>query len=80
VRVERIPGACPAAATDPLGELVAEPAPTPGDVTVSDSSDLSAGPWCYIVHIQLVDRDYEPALVQVDVPAPAPVTPPPATP
>jgi hypothetical protein len=80
VRVERIAGACPAAATDPLGELVAEPAAVPGDVVVSDSSDLSAGTWCYIVRIQLVDRDYEPALVQVEVPAPAPVAPPAATP
>jgi hypothetical protein len=80
VHVERIAGACPPAATDPLGELVAEPAAVPGDVVVGDSSDLSAGTWCYIVRIQLADRDYEPALMQVDVPAPAPVAPPAATP
>jgi hypothetical protein len=79
VRVERIPGACPAPATDPLGELVAEPAPTPGDVAVSDNGELGAGTWCYIVRVQLVDRDYEPALVQVDVPAPSPTAPPAAT-
>jgi hypothetical protein len=77
IRVERIPGTCPAPATDPLGELVAEPAPVPGEIAVSDSTDLTPGLWCYVVRIQLADRDYEPALVQVDVPAPAPVAPPP---
>jgi len=51
-----------------------------GDVVATDNSDLSAGTWCYIVRIQLADRDYEPALVQVDVPAPTPVVPPAATP
>jgi hypothetical protein len=77
VRIERLPGVCPAAGTDALGELVSEPPPTPGDVVVSDSSDLMAGPWCYIVRIQLADRDYDPALVQVNVPA-ATAAPPPA--
>jgi hypothetical protein len=77
IRVERIPGTCPAPATDPLGELVAEPAPVPGEIAVSDSTDLTPGLWCYVVRIQLADRGYEPALVQVDVPAPAPVAPPP---
>ena len=61
IRVERITGACPAPSTHPLGELVAEPAPTPGDIAVTDSSELTPGPWCYIVRIALEDRDYEPA-------------------
>ena len=43
--------------------------PCPGEIAVTDSTDLTPGPWCYIVRIQLADRDYEPALVQVDVPA-----------
>jgi hypothetical protein len=73
IRIERIPGTCPAPATSPLGELVAEPAPVPGEIAVSDSADLTPGPWCYIVRIQLADRDFEPALVQVDVPAAPPV-------
>jgi hypothetical protein len=79
VRVERITGACPAAGSNPLGELVAEPAPTPGEIAVSDSTDLTPGPWCYVVRIQLSDRDFEPALVQVEVPA-ATAPPPPAVP
>lgn len=75
VRIEKISGACPAVSTSPQGELVAEPAPTPGEIAVSDGTGLTPGPWCYIVRIQLVDRDYEPALVQVEVPpaTPAPV-------
>jgi hypothetical protein len=79
VRVERITGACPAEGSNPLGELVAEPAPTPGEIGVSDSTDLTPGPWCYVVRIQLSDRDFEPALVQVEVPAATP-PPPPAAP
>jgi hypothetical protein len=75
IRVERIPGACPAPAANPLGELVAQPAPTPGEIVVTDSADLTPGTWCYIVRIQLEDRDYQPALVRVDVPAPPPVAP-----
>jgi hypothetical protein len=75
IRVERLTGICPAASTDPLGELVAEPAPVPGDITVTDSTDLTPGPWCYIVRIALEDRDYEPALVQVAVPAAPPAAP-----
>jgi hypothetical protein len=75
VRIEKIAGACPARGANPLGELVAEPAPAPGEIAVGDSTDLTPGPWCYIVRIQLVDRDYEPALVQVEVP---PATPAPA--
>ncbi len=75
IRVERVPGVCPAPSTNPVGELVAQPAPVPGDIAVTDSADLTPGPWCYIVRIQLADRDYEPALVQVDVPAAPPVAP-----
>jgi hypothetical protein len=75
IRVERLAGICPAPTVDPLGELVAEPVPVPGEIAVSDSTGLSPGPWCYIVRIQLEERDYEPALVQVDVPAAPPVAP-----
>jgi hypothetical protein len=80
VRVEKVAGACPAVVSNPLGALVAEPAPTPGVVAVDDSTDVTPGPWCYIVRIQLVDRDYEPALVQVEVPPATPAAPPPASP
>jgi hypothetical protein len=80
IRVERITGTCPAPGTNPLGELVAEPAPMPGEIAVGDVTDLTPGPWCYIVRIQLSDRDYEPALVQVEVPAATPAPPPPTTP
>jgi hypothetical protein len=82
IRVERLPGTCPAPAATLFGELVAQPAPTPGDIAVTDSTGLTPGPWCYIVRIQLADRDYDPALVQVTVPtppplpAPAPIAPP----
>ena len=72
IRVERLPGACPSPSSSTLGELVAQPAPTPGEITVSDSTNLTPGPWCYLVRLQLEDRDYEPALVQVTVPAAAP--------
>jgi hypothetical protein len=76
IRVERIPGSCPAPGTTILGALVDEPTPTPGDITVTDTSDLSPGSWCYAVHIQLADRDLDPALVQVEVPAATPAIPP----
>jgi hypothetical protein len=69
IRVERIAGTCPAPGTTVLGALVGEPAPTPGQITVTDSADLSPGAWCYAVDIQLADRDLDPALVQVEVPA-----------
>jgi hypothetical protein len=80
VRVEKIAGTCPAVGTSVRGTLITAPATTPGEVTVSDSTGLTPGPWCYIVRVGLVDRDYEPALVQVEVPpatpAPGPAAPP----
>ena len=70
VRVERIVGACPTAGITIDGELVGEPSPVPGDVSVTDSGGLTPGSWCYAVRIRIADRDLEPALVQVEVPAP----------
>jgi hypothetical protein len=72
VRIERIPGACPAHDTTIDGQLVGEPQPTPGAISVTDTSGLTAGSWCYAVQLQVADRDLEPALVQVEVPAPTP--------
>ena len=72
VRVERIVGACPTAGITIDGEIVGEPSPAPGDVSVTDSGGLTPGSWCYAVRIRIADRDLEPALVQVEVPAPTP--------
>ena len=76
VRVERSAGACPAVATAFSGELISAPPTTPGDVTTVDNYQLAPGSWCYAVLIGLADRDLDPALVQVVIPAPAPVVPP----
>lgn len=72
VRVERIVGACPTAGITINGEVVGEPSPAPGDISVTDSSGLTPGSWCYAVRIRIADRDLEPALVQVEVPPPTP--------
>jgi hypothetical protein len=72
VRIERIVGACPPPGTTIDGQLVGQPSPTPGAISVTDQSGLTAGSWCYAVDIQLADRDLEPALVQVEVPAATP--------
>ena len=83
IRIERLAGDLSGSGRDrSSASLSREPAPTPGDIAVTDSTGLTPGPWCYIVRIQLADRDYEPALVQVTVPtppplpAPAPIAPP----
>jgi hypothetical protein len=80
VRVERTPGACPATATDFSGELISAPPTTPGDVTTIDNYQLTPGSWCYAVLLGLADRDLDPALVQVVVPAPPAAVPPVTTP
>jgi hypothetical protein len=72
VRIERAPGACPAVATDFTGELITAPAVTPGDVTYVDNYQLTPGPWCYAVKIGIADRELDPGLVQVEVPAVTP--------
>jgi hypothetical protein len=77
VQVERTPGACPAKATDFSGEVITAPPATPGDVTAIDNYQLTPGSWCYAVLIGFADRQLDPALVQVVVPAP-PATVPPA--
>jgi hypothetical protein len=80
VRVERAPGACPAVATDFAGQLITAPAVTPGPVTYVDDYQLTPGPWCYAVRIGIADRELDPGLVQVDVPAATPLVPPVVTP
>jgi hypothetical protein len=72
VRVEREPGACPAVASDFSGELITAPPVTPGDVTYVDNYQLTPGAWCYAVRVEIADRELDPGLVQVEVPAPVP--------
>jgi Astacin (Peptidase family M12A) len=72
VRVERISGACPPPGIAIPGEVVGQPAPTPGAISVTDSTGLTPGAWCYAVHLQVDDQDLDPALVQVVVPPPTP--------
>jgi hypothetical protein len=49
--------------------------------TAIDNYQLTPGPWCYAVFVQIADRAIAPALVQVVIPPLLPLQPvPPAAP